>query len=219
MVVSTLLFFVMAVWGFRLHFRSRHWRSRALTAERTAIAAASESSILRQQLQSHRDAAAEKRYWAQLNDIKNTDNQLRFIGSCELYAVPPVNKEASKVLYALTNWIKSNRKDWRLSFEVGMGAFIRTAKNGDDAVGSAAFSSFNSKRVDFLLVDRFGQPKLVIEYHGSGHHLSPDAPARMEVKRLALSRAGIPLVEIPRHASEADILRLVDRVIAAEHAN
>jgi Protein of unknown function (DUF2726) len=119
------------------------------------------------------------------------------------------------ILYAIDKWIAANRPDWRMSFEVSMGAFIKTVNDPDDRIPKAAFSSYNSKRVDFLLIDRFGQPTLVVEYHGTGHGLSDDAADRMEVKRLALDRAGIPLVEIPSKATRSDILRMISEKLAA----
>ncbi|CCV04714.1 conserved hypothetical protein [Mesorhizobium metallidurans STM 2683] len=148
------------------------------------------------------------------NDVSDTENQIRFVNQAELRAVRPVNKEAVRVLYALDEWIVANQPDWRMSFEVSMGAFIKTSYDLEDRMQKAAFSSYNSKRVDFLLIDRFGHPMLAVEYHGTGHDLSDDAPDRMEVKCLALQRAGIPLVEIPAKASKSNILRMVAERLA-----
>ena len=154
--------------------------------------------------------AARRRQYFEVNDVSDTQNQLRFIGQCDLQPKRPVNREAVKVLYALEEWIKAQPPDaWRLSFEVSMGAFIKTAYDPENREQKAAFSSYNSKRVDFLLVDRYGNPKLVIEYHGSGHDLSDDASERMEVKRRALERAGIPLLEVVANTAKADIIRAI----------
>lgn len=150
-----------------------------------------------------------RRYYEE-QDISNTVNQMRFISQVELCAVPPVNKEAVDVLYNLEEWIAMHRPDWRMAFEVSMGAFIKTPYDPGDKINQAAFSSYNSKRVDFLLIDRFGQPMLVVEYHGTGHDLSDDASDRMEVKRLVLARAQIPLVELPAKASKIVITRTLN---------
>ena len=57
--------------------------------------------------------------------------------------------------------------------------------------------AINSKRVDFLIIDTFGHPAAAVEYHGSGHHRQGGrAAARDAVKRRALEKAGIELVEI-----------------------
>lgn len=143
------------------------------------------------------------------NDISIPKNQMRFVAACELYACKPVNREAVNVLYALEEWLELNRPDWRVAFEVAMGAFIKTRSREDAKAQDRAFSSYNSKRVDFLIIDKLGQPRLAVEYHGSGHDLSPDAPDRMMVKRLALARAGVPLVEIAEKSPRPEIMRLV----------
>jgi hypothetical protein len=138
---------------------------------------------------------------------------LRFIGECSLKAVPPVNREAVRVLYAIDEWIKDYQPDWRFAFEVAMGGFIKTPYAPDDPRQKRAFNSYSGKRVDFLLINRRGQPVLVVEYNGSGHDLSGDADARMEVKRLALQKAGIPLLEIPERMGKLDIFAALSEKI------
>lgn len=146
-----------------------------------------------------------RQQYRQENDLSDPQNQLRFIGECSLKAVPPVNREAVRVLYAIDEWIKVCQPDWRFAFEVAMGGFIKTPYAPDDPLQKRAFNSYSGKRVDFLLINRRGQPVLVVEYNGSGHDLSGDADARMEVKRLALKKAGIPLLEIPERMGKPDI--------------
>lgn len=160
------------------------------------------------ELQRKENAAKRKQYF-QENDIKDTNNQFKFIDQCDLRAVPPVNKEAVQVLYGLEEWIRANQPKWRVSFEVGMGAFIRTPYDPENRQLAAAFSSYNSKRVDFLVIDQRGLPKLAIEYHGTGHDLSDDAADRMDVKRLALQRANIPLIEIPANTPKSEIMDMI----------
>lgn len=53
----------------------------------------------------------------------------------------------------------------------------------------------NSKRADFLVVDREGWPVAVIEYQGSGHYQG-NAQERDAVKRTVLPRAGIRYIEV-----------------------
>ncbi|MGH6999343.1 MAG: DUF2726 domain-containing protein, partial [Phenylobacterium sp.] len=186
-----------------------------VTALETHVATLTQTiANLRAEEALRQDRAQRGKAYALAHDVSDPANQRRFIEDCDLRAARPVNKEAVRVLYALDEWIKTDRPDWRLSFEVGMGAFIKTAYGADDRLQAAAFSSYNSKRVDFLLIDRFGQPRLAVEYHGTGHALSEDADDRMNVKRLALERAGIPLVEIPAKASRADILIRVGETLA-----
>ena len=58
-----------------------------------------------------------------------------------------------------------------------------------------ANASINSKRVDIAVIDKFGLPTAILEYHGSGHH-HKDSFIRDAVKREALRRAGVPSLEI-----------------------
>lgn len=123
--------------------------------------------------------------------------QMQYIQQCELEPYRPMNKEVVKYFYYLNEWIQANQLKWYVSFEVSMGAFIRTSGVEEAELKKLAFSSYNSKRVDFLLIDHYGSPRGVIEYHGSGHYLSQSANERMQVKKLVLENANIPLIEIP----------------------
>ncbi|MBK0022923.1 DUF2726 domain-containing protein [Brucella pseudogrignonensis] len=153
--------------------------------------------ILQRQDQQRRLRFEKKRLDDELHDITKHENQLRFLSECSIYATRPVNREAAlNVLYELQNWISSHRPTWRVGFEVAMGSFIKTEKWQAEAIKDRAFRSYNSKRVDFLLIDNYGKPMLAVEYNGTGHDLSADAASRMAVKRCALERAGIPLLEI-----------------------
>ncbi|CAI3926535.1 unnamed protein product [Commensalibacter communis] len=130
-------------------------------------------------------------------ELTNYQQQVQYIKQCALSYKKPINWEAVKYFYYLNEWIQKNQLNWYVSFEVSMGAFIRTSGKEDAELQKLAFSSYNSKRVDFLLIDHQGNPRGVIEYHGSGHYLSDDANERMQVKMLVLDKVGIPLIEIP----------------------
>jgi|GEM_PF-2669786 len=201
--------------GGGFYFRAKRAR---LDAEKSDLKIARLSQELAELHEADRlrrkDSERRKQYYEE-NSISDVRNQIKFIDQADLHAARPVNKEAVRVLYALEEWVRVNQPKWRISFEVGMGAFIRTTHSSDERVQKAAFSSCNSKRVDFLLIDPFGQPVLAVEYHGSGHSLSSDAEDRMRVKRLVLERVGIPLVEVPANAGRADVLHMVDAVFAA----
>lgn len=177
--------------------------------DRRAKEALAQQAAVRQQEDERR------RQYRQENDLSDPQNQLRFIDECSLKAVPPVNREAVRVLYAIDEWIKDMQPDWRFAFEVAMGGFIKTPYAPDDPRQKRAFSSYSGKRVDFLLIDRYGLPILVIEYHGTGHDLSGDADDRMAVKRLALQKAGIPLLEIPEKMARLQIMAAISEVAGA----
>lgn len=223
--MMTTVLLLLIGFGAGFYYRKLRAKAEAVTAAHHAEALNQQIDTLRREIvamhntESRRlDEVARRKLYFEENDVSDTENQIRFISQTELRAVRPVNKEAVRVLYVLDEWIVANRPDWRISFEISMGAFIKTSYDPEDRIQKAAFSSYNSKRIDFLLIDRFGQPMLAVEYHGTGHDLSDDAPDRMEVKRLALQRAGIPLVEIHAKASKSDILRMVAEKLASERA-
>lgn len=221
--MEIVILFLALSFGAGFFVRGQRAKTDAEYAQRHADGLERQNGLLRQEIErlrgvdSKRQAESQRRkQFFKRNDISDIENQIRFIRQADLRAVKPVNREAVSVLYALDKWIDTHRDGWRLAFEVSMGAFIRTAYDPNDRLQRAAFSSYNSKRVDFLLIDRYGHPVLAVEYHGTGHDLSEDAADRMEVKRLALKRAGIPLVEIPARADQAAIQRLVSDTLAVD---
>lgn len=214
---------LVAYFGIKWHYT----QSRLTTSNRRLAALESQTAIhIREiaELRSHEacrvtreaDRHEKQRAWradnARIraeNNIRDPQNQLKFISKSVLRASRPVNKEASAILYAIRDWLKESNSSMWLSVEVAMGAFIKT----DGEANDEAFHSYNSKRVDFLLIDASGYPALVIEYNGSGHGLSTDADARMAVKRLALQRAGIPLLEIPKGTPKKTVKQMISDVV------
>lgn len=83
---------------------------------------------------------------------------------------------------------------WRVWPQVALGEVLEAS--GPEAAGRAAFLRINAKRCDLLVVDGAGWPLAAIEYQGGGHHRG-DWADRDAVKRLALGRAGVRLVEVP----------------------
>ncbi len=123
-------------------------------------------------------------------DISNPANQLRFVDAVDLKARKPINVEAFKAVFVPAEKVLVEIKPkHRILAEVSMGSFLGTTGRATQKAQDRAFKSFNSKRVDFLIVDAYGEPKLALEYHGSGHFLSSDAEQRDAVKRLALKNA------------------------------
>ncbi len=72
----------------------------------------------------------------------------------------------------------------------------------------AAFRCINAKRIDMLVIDTFGLPVVAIEHQGGGHYQG-DAAARDAVKREALRRAGIDMLEIFDDSDPDDICHRV----------
>lgn len=153
------------------------------------------------------------------NDITDSENQRKFISQCKLYSTRPVNPEAFRIMASIEDWIRETNNLWRVSFEVSMGAFIKTDKSVAAWLADKAFRSYNSKRVDFLIINEKGYPKAVVEYNGSGHDLSDDAEDRMEVKRLALEKAKIALIQIEHGAKKQEILGVLEECLGRKKSS
>ncbi|MGB3313939.1 MAG: DUF2726 domain-containing protein [Albidovulum sp.] len=138
-----------------------------------------------------------------------TDDRLSALRRTTITVRKPINREAYAVFVKLENAVAANAPKARVLAEVSMGAFLSTSGYGANKYrDKLAFSSFNAKRVDFLVINGFGKPVLIVEYQGSGHDPDGTAAERDMLKREAIGLAGIELVEIFRHQSpdEIDIL-------------
>lgn len=162
-------------------------------------------------------------------DLSDPGDQLKAVEAAVLTPKKPVNREAAIVLRQLEHVVKTRTTHhYRVFAEVSLGAFVTTeSTGGQKRTGWLAWMAINSKRVDFLIIDTFGHPAVAVEYHGTGHHQEGgQAAARDAVKRRALEKAGIELVEIQasydakqsqlmiEHALERYEKRAVDPVIA-----
>ncbi|MBK5933212.1 uncharacterized protein DUF2726 [Rhodovulum imhoffii] len=154
--------------------------------------------------QKRKHRSAKERF--QQFDVTKHHNQQRFVDQADFYPRKPVNPEAYKAVFSVVErTLAEITPKHRLLAEVSMGSFLGTSnEKGTRGQQNLAFRSINSKRVDFLVIDEFGYPKLVIEYHGSGH-FQGSAEARDEVKRRALKRAGIPLLEFHEGVSAKEV--------------
>ena len=94
--------------------------------------------------------------------------------------------------------------------QVSLGELVRTSPKTPSAARRSkdAYLAINSKRCDIVLADNTGLPVAVFEYQGAGHH-SGTASLRDEVKRLAVTRAGIRFVEIPDGAGSNQIRSMI----------
>ena len=89
------------------------------------------------------------------------------------------------------------RAGYRVFAQTSLGEILTTPQE-------SAFHSINSKRVDVLVVDRYGWPFLAIEYQGHAHYQGT-AAARDAVKKEALRKAGVHYMEFDEAASDDQI--------------
>lgn len=164
---------------------------------------------------------ASRRQKAQRFDASNPENQLRFVQKGEFRSRRPINKEAYRTVFTVAEaHLSTLSRRYRILSEVSMGSFLQTPRTNDPkkrADADRAFASINSKRVDFLIIDGFGMPVLVIEYHGTGHY-QKNAEARDLVKQEALRKADIPLLVVMPDMDSGEIRHSITKILGGQIA-
>ena len=164
---------------------------------------AAEASLRAFQAEAIRHKAERRETWRlaeaqrEQTDVASAVNQLRFVSEAILFPRELLNREEQIVFRAALRAIQTVNKAfgsnrYGLSLQVSMGEFLGTAGK---EVADRAYSSIGCKRSDLLIYTRADfLPALVIEHQGSGHDQGK-ARERDAVKRAALARAGLPLLE------------------------
>lgn len=73
-----------------------------------------------------------------------------------------------------------------------------------ESIDKEAHFAINSKRVDFLIVDKNGCAVIVIEYQGQGHY-QDNAAKRDAVKREDCLKAGVIFLEFQPNYGKAEL--------------
>lgn len=147
------------------------------------------------------------------HDITDPKMQLNYVSRVSFETQPLLNKSEYQVLLILEKAVRECRQGHRVMAQTSLGEILRPKANPrDPAAADYAYRSINSKRADFVIVDRFGMAVLAIEYQGSGHYQGT-ARLRDAVKREVFTKAGVGVLEIPERYGEADIARDVMAVL------
>jgi len=134
--------------------------------------------------------------------------QLRLVMEAQFTARPLLNQAERRLLAHLDRILAEDAPGWRAMGQVSLGEILASQSRD-------AYFAVNSKRVDLLIVDADCQPLHAVEFQGTGHHLGQTTAARDAVKKEALRRAGIGLVEIKSGDTPAE-LRAMFRKLAAK---
>lgn len=130
--------------------------------------------------------------------------QIEAVSKVAFERQPLLNRSESAVFVTLEACI-DEIPGYRLMAPTSLGELIRpSANSGSKADRENAFAWINSKRLDFAVIDPSGFLALAIEYQGRGHHTDTSF-MRDAVKREALRRAGVEMLEVPADWS-ADLL-------------
>ena len=133
-------------------------------------------------------------------DIADPRVQLRAAEGARYTPRPIMNRTEFKRFLWLEEWAAGT--PYRVFAQVPYGEVLGTPDRD-------AFRAINSKRADILVVDARGLPVAAIEVQGAGHYQG-NARARDAVKRAALERAGVPLIEVFEGTTRAELIAAVE---------
>lgn len=166
---------------------------------------------------SQRARGAGQRIFAQPSakpDMADPKHQLDAIAKVNFEKTRLLNKEEARLLPVLERAARATGQGYRVMAQTSLGEVIAPIKRGvSSSDAQAAFASINSKRLDFAIFDRFGMLVCAVEYQGSGHHQGK-AFMRDAVKKEALRRAGVPLVEVQRNYVPFEVEDIIARILA-----
>ena len=122
---------------------------------------------------------------------------MEFISRVEFKPRRLLNRPEYRILLILEKVTREMGGGYRVMAQTSLGEIIAPqAASGSEETRDLAFRSINSKRLDFLVIDRTGMPSLAVEYQGHGHYQNR-AFMRDAVKREAVRKAKIRFLEIP----------------------
>ena len=135
--------------------------------------------------------------------------QMEFVSRVDFEPRRLLNKPEYGILQILERVTKEINGGYRVMAQTSLGEIIAPASaSGSEEARDLAFRSINSKRLDFLVIDRTGMPALAVEYQGHGHYQNK-AFMRDAVKREAVRKARIQFLEIP---AEYDVKVVEDQI-------
>ncbi len=151
-------------------------------------------------------------------DISDPAQQLAFVSKVTFERQPLLNKSEFQVLLLLESVIRDMRAGHRVMAQTSLGEILRPIRKSAVIAGDLAYRSINSKRADFVIVDRRGLAVLAVEYQGDGHYQGT-AELRDAVKREAFRSAGVALIEVPARFQREAIAREVRAALAASESH
>lgn len=139
--------------------------------------------------------------------------QMEFISTVDFEARPLLNRPEYGILRILEAVAQDTPGGLRVMAQTSLGEVLAPRPaSGSQEARDLAFRSINSKRLDFLVIDAYGMPVLAVEYQGHGH-FSDTTFMRDAVKREALGKAGIRLLEVPAVFDTEDLERDVRKAL------
>lgn len=139
--------------------------------------------------------------------------QVRTVEDSGFERRPLLNSEEARLLPVLERAARELGQGHRVMAQTSLGEVIRPTDRND----WAAQAAINAKRLDFAIIDRWGMLACAVEYHGTGHY-QDSAALRDTVKREALRKAGVRMIEVHPGFSPEDLRREVGGVLGGHPA-
>lgn len=139
-----------------------------------------------------------------IKDENTAQRQLVIVQNSEFHKRPLMNKSEFSLYCRLEALLSMSHPTFRVFAQVSLGEILGSNSK-------PAYWTINSKRADFVIIDRTGYPIAVVEYHGAGH-FQGDAIIRDAVKREACNSAGIAFIELPARYSASDIIAIGEQL-------
>lgn len=138
--------------------------------------------------------------------------QKQFVSAVEFEPQPLLNKSEFQVLLLLEAVARDLNEGFRVMAQTSLGEILRPKRTWRQTDADLAYRSINSKRSDFVVVDRFGIAVLAVEYQGHGHYQG-NAVQRDAVKREAFRSANVAFLEVPVDFQKSEVRRVVREIL------
>lgn len=156
--------------------------------------------------------AADRSPGKQVDTVDAVDRaaaQLKLVMGASFAPRALLNKSERRLLSCIESVLTAEYPGYRAMGQVSLGEILASPEKD-------AYFAINSKRVDLLIVDPACRPVCAIEFQGTGHHIGPGAAARDAVKKEALRRAGIRMVEVVSGDTPSQVRRVVRQAVVME---
>lgn len=134
------------------------------------------------------------------------DQQITAVAKAEFEKQRLLNRSEHRLMLQMEQILPRLAPGHRLMAQTSLAEVIRPKGDPEDRAWQRAFHAINAKRLDFGIFDRGGFLVCAVEYQGSGHYLDENKTfVRDAVKREALRRAGVALIEIDQNFEAEDV--------------
>ena len=147
-------------------------------------------------------------------NLSDPTRQMAVIARASFRRCRLLNREEARILPIIERACAELNQGHRVMAQTSLGEVL-TADAPDPTTAKEAVASINSKRLDIAVIDRKGYLAAAVEYQGTGHH-QKGAFMRDAVKREALRKAGIIMIEVLPGDDPAHIRAMLLRQIAPE---